>query len=721
MDIVTDKDSLFGFVKQAKDGKIVLPQFQRNFVWNRADVEDLIVSLLKGYFIGSFLLLRTDKDNSPFAIRPIEGVKKNIEDLNPDRMILDGQQRLTTLHYILYAPDKVTLKNATHSYRFFINLNKLLDEDIENCVFSERKINSKRFLDRNYQFENLIIPLTEVPNWNEWKSEYTQWLSDNDLSKLKIVLKETLPKLELFINNIVQKDIPYIEIPKILENDEKGISEVCAIFEKMNSTGVRLSVYDLLTARLYKYKDYNIDIHSLWEETIEKFDSIKLFSEEKPDEFGIFILRFIALIRNIDIKGKNLINLKPENFKEDWKTASKYIENALKRIVSTNDSGFGVFDKKWQPYPPMVVVMASILYKIDKEKLNSNSFEFLRQWYWISVFTERYNSSVESKTYSDFINLYKKIKDETHSYPVIDDFAREFSTLTFQDVNSRSAKYKGVINLIALENAKDFISGDSIEFNLLDDHHIFPVKYLEKQKNENDKRKYNNSKINMVLNKTLITSTTNRSIKDSAPKKYLEKIEESNLNKIMQSHLIDEKSLFYLKNNDFENFYKNREKVILSMIKDLVGIKTILERNFEVNELKAVNNFETSLRKLINEKMNENYNSNWWKHIPSNIKDAVETRIGKECKRHPDVKKEDFTDSSKKLGLTDLEHLRQIITSQWNTIFKEIVKGSPEEFTADFKNILNLRNKIAHSNVPEEYIKNLGLGSLEKLSLKLNI
>ena len=67
VDIIPDKRKVVGLIEQAHEGKICLPNFQRDFVWTRDEVADLVRSIIRGYFIGSLLLLRCDPNNPPFA------------------------------------------------------------------------------------------------------------------------------------------------------------------------------------------------------------------------------------------------------------------------------------------------------------------------------------------------------------------------------------------------------------------------------------------------------------------------------------------------------------------------------------------------------------------------------------------------------------------------------------------------------------------------------
>ena len=105
MDIIPDKRKVVGLIEHAHDGKICLPNFQRDFVWTREEVADLVRSIIRGYFIGSLLLLRCDPNNPPFAPEFLRGAQPSYKEPRPEHLVLDGQQRLSSLMYALTAPD----------------------------------------------------------------------------------------------------------------------------------------------------------------------------------------------------------------------------------------------------------------------------------------------------------------------------------------------------------------------------------------------------------------------------------------------------------------------------------------------------------------------------------------------------------------------------------------------------------------------------------------
>lgn len=602
-------DNLLEILKQAEDGKLVLPQFQRDFVWSRQDIKDLLVSLLNGYFVGTFLFLRTDPTQPPFKWRPIQGVSLPVDEngnyiAEPEAMILDGQQRITSLHYVFYAPPKevVTPKYTSRRYLFFLRLEELEKGNVEDAVFSVNEDDARKYLDKNYQFEHKIVPFTELSNkekWEDWVEEFIEYHVDKyieenigeDVSfkqgreltqEYKRQLKAKADRWEKYINNLLEFKVPVLYLPKIEPDNKQKLGEVCTIFEKMNSTGVRLSVFDLLTARLYKD---DIDLHKIWQDTVDSFEGIRKLSEDNPDLFKVLLLRALGLMRVLrdrdkdkgekeisDVKNRSLINLSPVDFESDWWIMARYFDRAIERVMSTNQDGFGAFLPKWVPYKPMLPVLATLLYYVEGTKElspieKSKAYTLIKQWYWSSVFTERYSSAVESKSLSDTLELIKAFKEPEFLPSMITEARTRITSLNLHTVSrSGSAIYRGIMNLIALNHARDFLQVDAIEFHNLEDHHIFPQAFLRRQ-GFGDKDK---SKINTILNRTLITDETNRKISATSPKEYIKWIP-GDLEEVLKPHFIDSGCIDAMKENNYEKFLERRRMLILNKVQELIG------------------------------------------------------------------------------------------------------------------------------------------------------
>lgn len=561
---------LMKLVDAAREGAIALPQFQRNFVWTRDDIADLLVSVLSGYFIGSFLILRSDPENIPFAMRAIEGVDLGGHPLRPESLILDGQQRLTAIHYALYAPD-VPVRYTKYPYRFFLKLDEATAGKLDEAVFSVRSDSCGSLLEPETQFAERVLPFAEVPGWQAWQNSYEDWLvkEDTALDTFRAHRDQVKPKWDALIGPLSNYQVPAITLPKIDAGDPDGLSRVCMVFEKLNTSGVRLSVFDLLTARLYAH---GIDLHQLWQESIDTHPLLKQFCGEDKNDYSVLVLRVVGLARGLEVKGKTLINLSPDGFQSDWRAASEVMELALQRLTSANDDGFGVIDLKWLPYSTMVPVMAAVLMHIRSKHLGHEAYTLLRRWYWAAVFTERYGGAVESTSHKDYNDLLKAFADPAFTPEVLTHAQRQVADgFSLLDTGRQNAMYKAVMCLVAKQGAKDFRTGDSIEFHELDDHHVFPQAFLREQKRSDGKPQYSDAAVNAVVNRTLISSQTNKTISRSKPSDYLNSVfPAGKQEQILETHVIGPEAVKAMAKNDYEAFCLARDAALTALIRTLV-------------------------------------------------------------------------------------------------------------------------------------------------------
>ncbi|MBC7195049.1 MAG: DUF262 domain-containing protein, partial [Caldisericia bacterium] len=215
MEIDHGTEKILDLVRKAYEGKVMLPDFQRNFVWERQNIEEFIESLLDNVFVGTFLILKTSKGMEPFKCVFVQGAEKvnpNIKE-DPEKIIIDGQQRLTSLFYAIYDPD-TPLKNTELPYVFFIDLEKLAEDNIDESVFSYPK--EHRFYkyllnnDGKYDIEKLkekkIIPLPmfkDITEFDEIWHEHFKNLFDKEIAK----------KIKNYLNNLFQHDLITLSLP----------------------------------------------------------------------------------------------------------------------------------------------------------------------------------------------------------------------------------------------------------------------------------------------------------------------------------------------------------------------------------------------------------------------------------------------------------------------------------------------------------------------------
>ena len=186
MEITPTKTKVVGLVEQALEGKICLPNFQRDFIWKREEVADLVRSIVRGYFIGSLLLLHCDANNPPFAPIFLRGTDPRHRDPRPELLILDGQQRVSALIYALTAPD-LSLKDSTKRRWFFLDLDVLLaDPDSDEIVFDRAQRELRGIDNRTMQYEQRMLPCTALlraQDFYTWRDGYDDWARDQPTSE----------------------------------------------------------------------------------------------------------------------------------------------------------------------------------------------------------------------------------------------------------------------------------------------------------------------------------------------------------------------------------------------------------------------------------------------------------------------------------------------------------------------------------------------------------
>jgi len=574
MELEWSKKKLLELVRKAYHGEVMLPDFQRNFVWARNDIEELICSLLERMFIGTFLIQRVNPTDVPFKVIPIEGADKINGNFiaKPEIIVLDGQQRLTSLFYALYSPD-IPLKNTTNPYAFFIDLQELCSDNIEDAVFSWSKQwrEYKALLDRNGKYDltklkkEKILPLTFLADDDEfgdiWHEHFKGLFSTEEARKVK-----------RYLDNLRHYEIHVLSIP-LTEKPE----DIVLLFERINRTGIKLSIFDLLTARLYKF----INLRTEWESAFnEKYWLKQIASNDiKNTKIPYYIIQGLALSEGMSIKARDIMKIDSTILnKTSWKKAVEILENKiLSRLFDVSE--YGIADYRWLSYPSMISIWLGLFIKAERGEIGID-INKINKWYWSVIFTERYSGSTETKQTKDFKDLVAWLTDSNKPPEAVTDMRSKLDIMKIDTKYPGSSIYKGVFNLLFRRGAWDFYEKDKIKFSVkdLEDHHIFPRKFLESKNVKVEK--------DVVLNRTLILSSTNRKISRKAPATYIEEMirihgSEEEVKRILEKHFINEEMFEILKSvkesstpdeikEKFERFITLRENLIKDEIRKLV-------------------------------------------------------------------------------------------------------------------------------------------------------
>ena len=159
-------------ISDIRDGKYVIPDFQREFEWNPWDVNGLIASIFMDYYIGTLLLWKASDKN--VKVLSCEGIKGFNGTLKPEHIVLDGQQRLTAMYFAFFNPDIIYPKRKSRCY-FFMNIKFSVEENYEEAFYYkwETKWYNEFLNSPEQQYEHNVFPL-EVIGKGTW--EMMDWL-----------------------------------------------------------------------------------------------------------------------------------------------------------------------------------------------------------------------------------------------------------------------------------------------------------------------------------------------------------------------------------------------------------------------------------------------------------------------------------------------------------------------------------------------------------------
>jgi Protein of unknown function DUF262 len=211
------------------------------------------------------MLLRAGGDSLRFKQRPIEGATPPSSD-RPERLILDGQQRLTSLFQSLLLGRAVLTRDQrgkSIERWYYIDIRMALDPsaDREEAIVSlpaDRVIRSFRnevvedYSTPEHEYQAMLFPLSKVFDSADWRSGFFAYW-DYDKEQIKLwdrFEREVIKRFE-------QYHLPVIELAK-----ETPKEAVCQVFEKVNTGGVTLTVFELLTAT---FAADDFDLRSDWE------------------------------------------------------------------------------------------------------------------------------------------------------------------------------------------------------------------------------------------------------------------------------------------------------------------------------------------------------------------------------------------------------------------------------------------------------------------------
>ena len=611
---VTLPEDLKDLLRNAHEGSLQLPDFQRSYVWNDEDVRKLIASVAKGYPIGAFLSLETGGEVN-FKPRPLEGVEKNDGSLSsPKELLLDGQQRLTSLYQSIFSKKPVQTLNSRGQEidrYYYLDIPRAIGvgANIEDAIIG---VPADRILRTNFgrdvekdlsskekEFEGHAFPFNRVFEPLGWYHWIREW-QDHWNGRLEGV-REWENEL---VSGVIQRIQEY-EIPIIRLDQKNGREAICLIFEKVNMGGKPLNTFELLTAM---YAADRFDLRSDWMGPLDKSEPGRrermIGTPNRIDVLsGVTSTDFLQACALLDTREERLakeatgvegralpqVSCNREALLqlplEAYKKHADYVEYGFREAASFLH-GQKVISRRDVPYAPMVVGLASTFAILGREARTAPAKDKLARWLWAGTLGEIYGSATESLLARDVPALVEWI-DNSGSLPrTVDDAIFQQDRLL--SLRGRySAAYKGIhVLLMGYEHGcKDFVTKkptDAMTFfhDRIDIHHIFPRAWCKG-------RGIPESDFNSIVNKTPLSAESNRFIGGDAPSVYLKRIEartslsSDELDDILRTHAIEPE---YLRSDDFKGFFSARIEALAGIVSDVMGKPVVKEHGTNEEE-----------------------------------------------------------------------------------------------------------------------------------------
>ena len=373
----------------------------------------------------------------------------------------------------------------------------------------------------------------------------------------------------------MQYHVPTIDLVKSTPKEA-----VCQVFEKVNTGGVTLTVFELLTAT-YAVDDF--ELRKDWDERHERLAQHKLLAKVDATTF----LQIVTLLATHNRRHSHL-QAHPEDDRvpavsckrrdmlrlplDDYRQWADFAERGLRRAVPFLHN-HRIFRYRDLPYATQLVPLGAIFGWMEDQAESYASQQRLGQWFWCGVLGEMYGGATETRFANDLEDCIAWMENQADSIPPRTVQAAQFQAERLLTLRTRnSAAYKGLYALQMKQGGRDFKSGQPIDVHAymedaIDIHHVFPRAWCASHN-------VTSGIADCIVNKTALDAHTNRRIGGNAPSVYLSRIEmedgiESHvLDGFLRSHDIDPMAL---RRDDFAQFFNQRFENLLRNAERAMG------------------------------------------------------------------------------------------------------------------------------------------------------
>lgn len=537
---------------------IVLPEFQREYVWNRDQAKQLIVSLYKQYPVGSLLLWKTD---NPPELKNVDTVPDKIGTV---RVLLDGQQRLTTLHMLLAGeiPVYYTEEEIENDPRdLFFHL-----DTADFQYFQQSRMAGdpmwKRVVDCFADSRISVIAIADA-------------LVEDPTEKLNLAhrLNENLNQL---------RSIPNMELPEQLVPHHASLDDSIDIFDRVNSQGTKLTEAELALTHV-----------------TGKWPHARRVMKQKINECGArhfrFGLTFMTRALTATVTGRALFETihsrDRQELQEGWQSLNRtidYLISLLPRrafIHSTDDMS------TTNALIPIVAYLSRNGGTFPDQEAISHAVN----WLYSALLWARYTAQTDQRLEADLSIVAKEVEPwNLMRDQIIDQRGRvEVKASDFEGRTAQHPLYRMTFLLSKAHGAVDWFNGVPLgqthgSAYAWQSHHIFPQGVLYGSGWDSDNYLHRQL-VNEIANRAFLTASSNSSLAGTEPWEYLPRVEEKHPG-ALDSQFIPSDTALWRVGNYREFLEARRELIAVSINKYLSALITDPDeaRHRSVSELIAL-------------------------------------------------------------------------------------------------------------------------------------
>lgn len=544
-------------IDKINDNQLFAPAFQREYVWKRADVKALFDSLIKRYPTGTLLTWETTTPPE------LKGKKKYSEQMGAVKLLLDGQQRVTSIYMILegtlppyYTEQEITNQNVMGLH---VNLETL-----------ELEYFKKMTMENNPRWVNLTdiflgnVRSKDVRKALETKGELTDALED--------VIDDNFEA----VKSIQDREFPEQIIPVTA-----SIKEAIDIFYIVNSSGVNLTDAELALAQISGY----------WPQARDLFKQ-KLFDLGKAG--FVFKLDFVvyALLAVVHNNGSQMEKLhSPENkdkLQEAWERLDTQVLDYVANIMQTH--AFVDHTDEINSIYALIPIIAFVFHKSNGQ-LNEGEIKRVVKWFYYSQIRSRYVSQLPQKLDKDLGVVKSADRPFEELLGIIEqERPLKITTGEFVGRDIRHPLFSMMKWYFKHKNAVCLTSGVSIRKNMgkkysLEKDHIFPYSAL-KASGYDVQNRFKYALAQEITNRAILAKVENR-VKSATPAQdYLTRAK-SDFPSALDKQCIPQDPHFWDLDN-FEGFLEARRKLLASELNDYLDSITNAETVYGARDIAEI-------------------------------------------------------------------------------------------------------------------------------------